>query len=214
MQPAIPDGAVPRHRRTWRSALVGLSIGMLSTTGACGGTSSSRPETVHPIPVKVLSHQGLLRVQTSCGGGQCHYSADLIAATDLMRLRELAWASGSRPDQHECAVEPGNAAACWTTVTQDSPALLIAVLADAPCTTSTSVTAELVSQQRLRLQVTNSGQCQPGAGTQQQPHLSLLLVPIASLPATLLTVSAERSANGTSSQIGQTVVDLRSPPGS
>lgn len=198
----------------WRSALVGLSIGLLITAAACGKGSSSTSGPTHPGPVKILSHRGLTLGQVCSGtlgaGSRCSYPGALLAATDLNRLRELAWASGSRPAQHECAVEPATAPACWTAVPESSDVLFIAVYADFPCTTCTSVTADLVNQQKLELQVTNSGQCQPGAGMQQQSHLSLLSVPLASLPTTLLTISAERSANGISGHIGQTVVDLRS----
>jgi hypothetical protein len=45
-----------------------------------------------------------------------------------------------------------------------------------------------------------------------QPHLALLSVPTASLPPFLLTPNARRSVNGSCRKIGETAVDLRSPP--
>jgi hypothetical protein len=196
--------------RTWRSGFLCALVGVAITTGACASPWNARSELTHPISITILSHSGLTLAKV-CNGDRCYYPALLLAATDLNRLREQAWASGSRPSQQECAVEPANATACWNNVPQTSHELFIAVYAYDPCATSFSVTADLVSQRQLDLQVTNSGQCGPGAAMQQQSHLSLLGVRLALLPAAQLTVNARRSGEG---QIGETSVDLGPSSGS
>lgn len=205
-----------RRRRNWWYALVSASVAVTITAGACGRPlSTPRGPTQRPLPVKILSHGGLLVVQTGCRtiNGPCYYSADFLAATSLDRLRELAWASGSRPTQQECAAEPPTVQGCWTTVPDSGHELFIGLLDNVLCASVSSATADLVGQDELELQVTYSGQCPRGGVALMHPHLALLSVPTTPLPAVLLTLRAARSVNGTSSQIGERVIDLRSPPG-
>src|SRR4029077_13971996 len=143
----------------------------------CGSAFSHPPQPAHLVPVKVVSEEGPVLA-----------SAVLLAATRVSRLKELAWASGSDPSPLDCARFPALAASCWTKVTEETQKLFIAVYAYVACTT-TSISASLISERELQLQVTNSGRCRPGEGTLPQPELSLLSVPIALLPAGLLTVS-------------------------
>jgi len=171
--------------------------------------------TQRPPPVKILSHGGLLVVQTGCRtiNGPCYYSADFLAATSVEQLRELAWASGSRPTQQECSAEPPEVQGCWNTVHDSGHELFMGLLDNVWCASLSSATANLVGQRELQLQVTYSGECPRGVGVMPvHPHLALLSVSTTRLPPVLLTLRAARSVNGVYSQIGETVVDLRSPP--
>lgn len=135
---------------------------MTIMAGACTRPLSTTP--THAVPVKILSHGGLLVVQTGCrtAVGPCHYSADFLAATNLDQLRKLAWASGSRPTQQECAAEPSWSSDCWNTVHDGGHELFIALLDNIGCASVSSAAANLIGQQELEMEMTYSGDCPPG----------------------------------------------------
>lgn len=175
---------------------------------ACGSAARG-PQPTHVISIHFLSHRGFFLHQTCSGVNQCGSPTTILANTDLNQLREALWAGGSRPSQYECTQNYNNRVDCWANLEAGAGQLFVALYADPPCVTSTDVTANLVSKQRLNLQVTNHGQCSTGERAQQQSHLALLSIPSSALPKTRLMIAANRIENGAASHIGDTLVDLR-----
>lgn len=185
-----------------KSRLVSIfSIGLLAIGIGCGrDLIPTSDATQPPIAVTMLNEQ----FQGFIGAGPA-----LLAAPSLVDLLGLVHGMGYRPNLDECAAHTQFRAQCWLDIKDPGDALMVATVVDEPCMSAQSVTAALSGITDLVVTVVNPGGCRNGGGSAGLPYLSLLAIPLNTLPADEVTVTVVHT--GVTVPPAKVMVDLRRP---
>jgi len=142
----------------------------------------------------------------------------LVAATSLNDVKGLLIGVDERLDG--CQVNfstPQYVDECWFAVKPPSSSLFVALVPHRSCQQTDDLGAFLSKGPTIILRVINGGHCPRGFGAAPEPSFWLAAIPLARLPADVVTVLVERRLTDGSPERGLpemlTVVDLRQPPG-
>ncbi len=190
---------------------------MAQLVGCAGfrGSSAQGSPAASPVSVSILSHQGALVVRDY---------PSLFAAPSLIDLQGLVFGLGSNPRLSDCQQARVLRGGCWLDITDPGNAMLIAAYVEVPCA-QTELSAAITAPDEVTITAVDGavavppgflpssapslkpGECPKGAGA--APMLSLLAIPLSSLPATELTLKVDHV--GIQIAEAKTKVDLQRP---
>lgn len=204
-------------QRTTRAAALLILLALL---GGCGklpqGNAQTSP-TGSTLPFTILSHVGPRYLGAY---------PNLFAAPSLLDLEALVFAVGTNPNLEDCrgSRAPIMKSQCWLDMKDPGNSMLIAAYVDLPCSQS-DLSATLSAPNEVTLTVTDyAGPFPPGFLASSAPSpkpgdcpksmpspamLSLLAIPITSLPADELTIKLVHPLADVA--VGRTMVDMKSP---
>lgn len=192
--------------RSVRWVVVGVAAG-ISLLGCTPPFTEQGPVAHHmagnQVPVKLL---GANVVQQGSG-------TPIAVSTDLADLQALIIGSGGRPGYDPCPSQP-HRGKCWSELSSPPNTLFVATVLEPFCAQARVIGATLVPPRDLRVAAEYES-CPRGFGSAAVPTLSVLGVPLAALPAEILTVSldlySKTSVNPETGETRSTLVDLRTP---
>jgi hypothetical protein len=150
----------------------------IALAGCSGIRASGVVATPQNVPITQLSKQGF-----RFGANQPAVSA----APSLIDLLGLLHGVGVAPSLDECKRLSYLRAQCWMDIKDPGNSLMVAAFVDVPCMLTDSVTAVMSASNEVTITVMNSGGCLKAA-TQPLPFLTLLAVPLNSVPADEITL--------------------------